>query len=214
MTMKLRILSVLLIFLLVTSTVVAPAASNPLVNPVTVKLVVDGITIVVTSAVAMEIGKQLGNTWDGIAENWDNFVSGLSKDLNNIFSAKKWVSITSGEGRAVMTSLSEGYSSPAGGGKKDDKWYFEARKMFGKIKIKMERMDETQAVEAMKQGKDIMTLDRELAQKVVGRFKGLSKEATDALESQFETHHVGKKGYFPHLHYHSHGKRLHCWSWK
>jgi len=148
-----------------------------------------------------------------LAENFDNFVSGVGSALNDLFAAPHWVDITSGEGQAVMKAVYEYYTATSGdGGKKDDKWYFEARKSHGKVEINTNRMDETQAVKEMGRGKNIMTLNKELAQNLVGRFKGLSKQATE--EQIFEGTADPAAGKFLHLHYEAHGMRLHCWSWK
>lgn len=214
-----KILSLILVLLLLTS-VSVPAASaqcGPAVvvfNPGTAKLVFDGIAVAVAGGVLAEIGNHLGKSWDGVAENFDNFVSGVGSALNDLFAAKKWVGITTSEGQAVMKAVYEYYTATSGdGGKKDDKWYFEARLNHGKIEINTERMDENQAVKEMGRGKNIMTLTEELAQNLVGRFKGLTEKATKELE--FEGDHNPASGYFQHLHYEAKGmQHLHCWSWK
>jgi len=73
-------------------------------------------------------------------------------------------------------------------------------------------MDESQALKEMERGKDIMTLTPRLARELVGKFRGLSKEAIE--KQRFEGDHNPAKGLFHHLHYEAHNMRLHCWSWK
>jgi len=215
--MKTRLLSVLLVFLLVTSAFVPAVSADGFATPVVVaipevaSIVIGGVTVVMTGVAALKIAENLGNTWDNTQKGWDQLMTNTGNALDNLIHAKKWIGITTGEGKALMSTIYE-CNAGAGGGKKDGKWYFEARKNRGKIEINPERMDETQAVREMGRGKDIMTLNKELAQNVVGRFKGLSKEATG--KQIFEGTPDPAAGKFLHLHYEAHNMRLHCWSWK
>jgi len=212
------------VLLLVTS-ITVPAASAQIFQaipaiaggaaavPEVAEVVIGGATFIVGGATIVAIGEHLGKIWDGVAENFNNFASGVVSTLNDLFAAPNWVDITSGEGQAAMEIMYEYYTATSGdGGKKDDKWYFEARKSHGKIEINTNRMDETQAAKEMGRGKNIMTLNKELAQNLVGKFRGLSEEATKAL--RFEGDHNPATGHFHHLHYEAKDMRLHCWSWK
>ncbi len=85
----------------------------------------------------------------------------------------------------------------------------EARKHHDKIEINTEPMTEEQAVKEMGRGKNIMTLDENLAKKVVGRYEG--KNSADV---KIEFAHKTREGYFDHANYNAHGMRLHCWVWR
>ena len=220
--------------------------------PEATKLVIDGATIILGSAIVMKIGEYLGIRWDDfvktmgivgktekdtgektriedpagkttsivrvtigeVEKNWAKFVSDVTKGLNDLFHAKEWISVTSDKGEAVMKAQYECYCAdvPPGGGKKDDKWYFEARLHNRKIEINTERMNEEQALKEMHRGKHIMTLNRELAQKLVGRFEGLTGDAIK--QQKFDGNHNPAADKFLHLHYTAHEMRLHCWIWK
>ncbi len=81
-----KFISIVLIFLLITSvSIPAVNAQAPAVvaAPAMAKLVIDGVTIILTSAVVIEIGKNIGKTWDGVAENWDKFVKDVSTGIDN-----------------------------------------------------------------------------------------------------------------------------------
>ena len=95
------------------------------------------------------------------------------------------------------------------GGKKEDKWYFEARLHHGKIEINTERMNEEQALKEMHRGKNIMTLSQELAQTLVGRYEGKPPSGV-----KIEEPHQTREGYFDHANYNAHDMRLHCWIWR
>ena len=187
---------------LVPAAVAAPEVCN---------LIISGVTIVVSGVFAVEIGKNLGKTWDGIAEHWDHFLTGVQKGLNDLIHAKKWVDVTSNEGKALMTVIYEYYTSQGGasGGKKDDKWYFEYRKNHDKVEINSEAMTEEQAVKEMGRGKNIMTVHKELAKKLVGRYEGIPEN-----EVEFETSRVTRDISYEHAHYYAHGQRLHCSIWR
>jgi len=214
-----RIISVLLVFLLIPSITVPAVSADGFAAPVVAaipevaSIVIGGVTVVMTGVAALKIAENLGKTWDNTMKGWDQLMQDTGAALNNLFAAPNWVGITTDEGKAVMDAVYEYYTVPlGGGGKKDDKWYFEARLNHGKLEINTERMDETQAVKEMGRGKNIMTLTEKMAQNIVGRFQGLSKQATKKLK--FEGDHNPTTGYFHHLHYEAKGMRLHCWSWK
>ena len=191
---------------------IVPAAVSS--APATTELVIGGITVVMTGIAALKIAENLGKAWDNTQKGWDQLMKDTGAALDSLFHAKKWIQVTSLEGQAVMNAIYECYSGGGSGGKKDDKWYFEARLNHGKIEINTDRMDETQALKEMGRGKNIMTLNEKLAQNLVGRFKGLSEAEAEALKSKFEGTHNPAAGKFLHLHYEAHGMRLHCWSWK
>ena len=159
-----------------------------------------------TSIVRVTIGE--------VEKNWAKFVSDVTKRLNDLFHAKEWISVTSDKGEAVMKAQYECYCAdvPPGGGKKDDKWYFEARLHNRKIEINTERMNEEQALKEMHRGKHIMTLNRELAENLVTRYRDATGKAPKKLK--FEGDHNPDAGKFLHLHYTAHEMRLHCWIWK
>ena len=220
--------------------------------PAVYDLVIDGLTIAISSACVMKIGQELGIRWDDfvkslgivgktekdtgektriedpagkttsivrvtigeVEKNWAKFVSDVTKRLNDLFHAKEWISVTSDKGEAVMKAQYECYCAdvPPGGGKKDDKWYFEARLHNRKIEINTERMNEEQALKEMGRGKHIMTLNRELAENLVTRYRDATGKAPKKLK--FEGDHNPDAGKFLHLHYTAHEMRLHCWIWR
>ena len=103
--------------------------------------------------------------------------------------------------------------SPKG---KDDKWYFEAHRVHGKVEVNMKQLTEEQAVKKMEEGKDIMTLDKELATNVVKRFKSEGAGRVGDLKVK-QAHHDHQKadGHYDHLHYgRNANERLHCWIWR
>jgi len=217
--MKTRLLSALLIFLLVASVSVPAVSADGFAAPAVAAIpevatiVIGGVTVVMTGVAALNIAETLGKTWDNTQKGWDQLMKDTGAILSDLFKAKNWVGITTNEGKAVMDAVYEYYTVPVGGGgKKDDKWYFEARLNRGKLEINTERMDESQALKEMGRGKNIMTLNERLVQNAVGRFKGLSEKATRALK--LEEPHKGIDGYFRHINFEAHGMRLHCWSWK
>ena len=181
--------------------------------PAISEFVYAGVVVLIAGVSVVEIGKHLNTHWEDPAESWDKFAKRVSTELEKVF-AKQWVKVTSPDGEALMTATYECYTATAGssGGKKDDKWYFEARRNHGEIEINLDRMNEEQAVKEMGRGKNIMTLSRELAQKLVGHFEGLPEQA--AKDLKFDGDHDPAAGKFLHLHYTAHEMRLHCWIWK
>ena len=147
--------------------VLVPAA---VAAPEVCEIVISGLVVVISGAAAVEIGKTLGITWDGVAENWNNFLSDMQNELDKVF-ALQWVKTANHKGIAAIDAVYEHYTilgSPKG---KDDKWYFEARRVHGEVEVNMKQLTEEQAVKKMEEGKDIMTLDKALAKNVVKRFK-------------------------------------------
>ena len=212
--MNRRIISALLVFLLLASVAVPTATAEPIIvgaaAPAAAKLFVDGITVIVTSAVVIELGKNIGKTWDETAENWDNFCKGVSKELDKLFHAKQWIKVTSPEGKAALRVVYECWNAGgSSGGKKNDKWYLEARRHNYQIEINPERMTEEQAVKKMGEGKDIITVSKNLARKVVERFEGKPRD-----KIEFEISQKTREGYYEHLHYEAQDMRLHCWVWR
>lgn len=161
-----------------------------------------GNTIAIVHATAADVSRA-----------WEQFILDVSNKVDDLMRAKNWVEVTSNEGNAVMTLLYECLTADgSSSGKKDDKWYFEARLHKRKIEINTEQMDIDQAVKEMHRGKHIMTLNRELAQKLVGRFEGLTGDAIK--QQKFDGNHNPAADKFLHLHYTAHEMRLHCWIWK
>ena len=222
--MSRKIISALLVFLLLTSVAIPTATAEPApfvavgvvaAAPETAELIIGGITVVMSGIAALKIAENLGKTWDGVAENWDNFCKGVSTELEKVF-AEQWVKTANHKGIAAIDTVYEHYTAlglPKG---KDDKWYFEARKNHNKVEVNMKRLTEEQAVKKMEEGKDIMTLDEGLAQKIVNRFK--SEGAGRWGDSEVErAHHNHQKadGHHDHLHYGRNADEgLHCWIWK
>ena len=214
-----KFISILLVFLSITSVSITPAAAEPapfvaaVAIPTMGDIVITGITAVVSGAVVIELGNQLGKTWDGAADSWDTFAKDVSEGIDNLFHSKEWIKVTSQEGKTVMTAVYECWNAGgSSGGKKDDKWYFEARIHDHQIEINPKRLNEEQALKEMGRGKHIMTLNEELVKNAVARFRGLSKKEVDRMA--FEGTHNPATGYFKHLHYEAQDMRLHCWSWK
>ena len=213
--MNRRIISALLVFLLLTSVAIPAVSAEPVpiagaAAPAVAKLVVDGITIIVTSAVVIEIGKNIGKTWDETAENWDQFCKGVSKELDKLFHAREWIQVTSPKGQAVMRTVYECWNAGgSSGGKKNDKWYFETRKHSGRLEINPEAMTEEQALKEMNRGKNIMTVDENLARDIVRKQAGDPK-----MDVKFKKHSGGKEEFFKHANYEAKDMRLHCWIWE
>lgn len=220
--MNRRIISALIVFLLLTS-VAMPAASAqaaPMVGigivavPETAEIVITGIVVVTSEITALKIAENLGKTWDNTKKGWDQLMKDISSALDKLFLAKKWINVTSPEGKAVMKVVYELYAAGgSSGGKKDDKWYFEARLHRGKIEINTERMNEEQAVKEMGRGKNIMTIDEGLAKEIVNKFN------KDPLNTkvEIEQHSRGKYGkerYFDHGNFVAKNQRCHVWVWR
>ena len=192
--------------------VLVPAA---VAAPEVCEIVISGIVVVISGAAAVEIGKTLGITWDGVAENWNNFLSDVQNELNKVF-ALQWVKTANHKGKEAMNAVYDYYTALGSPKGKDDKWYFEARRNHNKVEVNMKQLTEEQAVKKMEEGKDIMTLDEGLAQKIVNRFK--SEGAGRWGDSEVErAHHNHQKadGHHDHLHYGRNADEgLHCWIWR
>ena len=181
----------------------------------TCEIIISGLVVVISGAVTVEIGKTLGITWDGVAENWNNFLSDVQNELGKVF-ALQWVKTANHKGKESMNAVYDYYTALGSPKGKDDKWYFEARKNHDKVEVNMKRLTEDQAVKKMEEGKDIMTLDQKLAQKVVNLFKNGGPGRVGDLKVE-EAHHNHQKadGHYDHLHYGRNAdERLHCWIWK
>ena len=192
--------------------VLVPAA---VAAPEVCEIVISGLVVVISGAAAVEIGKTLGITWDGIAENWNNFLSNVQNELDTVF-AKQWVKTANHEGKAAIDTVYEYYTALGSPKGKDDKWYFEARETHGKIEVNLNRLTEEQAVKKMEEGKDIMTLDKALAENAVNRFLSGGSGRVGSLDVE-DAHHNHQKadGHYDHLHYgRNANERLHCWIWR
>ena len=210
-----KFISVLLIFFLLTSVAIPTVTAEPVpiagaAAPAVAKLVIDGITIITTGVVVVEIAKHLGKTWDETAENWDKFAKGVSKELEKLFHAKEWIKVTSPKGQAAMRTVYECWNAGGSDGKKDnDKWYFEARIHDRQIEINPKALNEEQAVREMGRGKNIMTISERHAKDAVGRYLGKNPD-----DVKIESAHKTRDGYFDHANYNAHDMRLHCWIWR
>lgn len=214
--MNRKFVSILLVFLFMSSVAIPPAAAEPIfaapaIAPAAAELFLDGVTIMVSSAVVMEIGQNLGKAWDGASDSWEDFVESVSAGLDDLIHAKEWIKIHSGEGKALMTAVYECFNTGgSSGGKKNDKWYFEARLNRGEIEINPEAMTEEQAVKEMGRGKHLMTIDRDIAEAIVNKYNRAPKGTTVDIEM----HSGGKEKFFDHANYNAKGMRLHCWIWR
>ena len=216
--MNRRIISGLLVFLLLASVTIPAATAEPIpitgaAAPAVAKLVVDGITIIVTSAVVIELGKNIGKTWDETAENWDKFCKGVSTWIENALHAQKWIRVTDPEGKAVMRVVYELYATGGSSGGKDDKWYFEARIHDRRIEINPERMNEEQAVKEMGRGKHIMTVNEKLAKNLIRKFNNEPANA-DVMIEKHPRGKYGKEEFFKHANFEAKNQRCHVWVWE
>ena len=222
--MSRKIISALLVFLLLTSVAIPTVTAEPIpfiaagvvaAAPETAELIIGGITVVMSGIAVLKIAENLGKTWDGAAENWDNFCKGVSKELEKVF-AQQWVKTANHQGKKEMDAVYDYYTALGSPKGKDDKWYFEARRNHNKVEVNMKRLTEEQAVKKMEEGKDIMTLDEGLAQKIVSRFKsGGSGRVGDLKAEPAHNDHQKADGHYDHLHYGRNAdERLHCWIWK
>ena len=174
-------------------------------------MIIAGITVLVTTAAAIKIGKEVGIRWDGEKKNWENFKTDITERIGKLIHSKQWIEIHSEGGRALMTAIyyNDAGAAGAGGGKKDDKWYFEARIHDHQIEINPKLMSEEQAVKEMGRGKNIMTVSKNLARKVVERYEGKTRP-----DLKFEISQKTREGYYEHLNFEAHDMRLHCWVWR
>ena len=223
--MSRKIISALLVFLLLTSVAIPTVTAEPIPfiaaevvvvsAPETAELIIGGITVVMSGIAALKIAENLGKTWDGAAENWDNFCKGVSKELDKLFHAKEWTKVTSQEGKTVMTAVYECWNAGgSSGGKKDDKWYFEARIHDRQIEINPKRINEDQAVKEMGRGKNIMTVSEELARRIISRF---GKDNPNKITSyEFERHDnvYNKEKFYDHLNFEAKNQQCHVWVWR
>lgn len=218
--MSRKIISALLVFLLLTSVAIPTATAEPApfvaagvvaAAPETAELIIGGITAVVSGAVVIELGKNIGKTWDETAENWDNFCKCVSTELDKLFHAKEWIKVTSQEGKTVMTAVYECWNAGgSSGGKKDDKWYFEARIHDRQIEINPKRINEDQAVKEMGRGKHIMTVNEKLAKNLIRKFNNEPANA-DVMIEKHPRGKYGKEEFFKHGNFEANGQRCHVW---
>ena len=131
----------------------APVIAVAAATPEIAEVVIAGITVVMSGIAALKIAENLGVTWDGTADGWERFAERVSTELEKVF-AKQWIKVTSHEGKAIMTAVYECWNAAgASGGKKDDKWYFEARLNSNtEIEINPKLMTREQAVTEMERG--------------------------------------------------------------
>ena len=193
----------------------APVIAVAAAAPEIAEVVIAGITVVMSGVAALKIAENLGVTWDGTADGWERFAERVSTELEKVF-AKQWVKTANHEGKAAIDTVYEYYTALGSPKGKDDKWYFEARENHGKIEVNLNRLTEEQAVKKMEEGKDIMTLDKALAEKVVDLFKNGGSGRVGELKVE-DAHHNHQKadGHHDHLHYSRNGvERLHCWIWR
>lgn len=219
--MNRRIISALMVFLLLASVSIPPASAQAAhavglaaAAPETAEIVIAGITVVMSGIAALKIAENLGKTWDNTMKGWDQLMKDTSSALEKLFHAKRWIRVTSPEGQAVMTAVYECFNSGgSSGGKKDDKWYFEARLHHGKIEINTERMNEEQAVKEMGRGKNIMTMDEGLAKEIINKFNK-DPPNTKVLIEQHSPGKYGKEKYFDHGNFMAKDQRCHVWVWR
>ena len=213
-----KIISLLLVFLFITSVSIptASAQAAPAVGigiaaaaPETAEIVIAGITVVMSGAAIVEFGKNVGIFWDGATKTWDRFLKDVSAKIHK---NHQWIGARTPVGGAILKTVCEA-APPAGSGKKDDKWYFEARKHNGRIEIKSEALNEEQALKEMGRGKHIMTVNKNLARDLINRFNG------KALENAvgFEKHprgKLGKEDFYEHANFEAKNQRCHVWVWE
>ena len=213
-----KIISLLLAFLFITSVSIptASAQAAPAVGmgiavaaPETAEIVIAGITVVMSGAAIVEFGKNVGIFWDGATKTWDRFLKDVSAKIHK---NHQWIGARTPVGGAILKTVCEA-APPAGGGKKDDKRYFEARKHNGRIEIKSEALNEEQALKEMGRGKHIMTVRQKYAEKLINRFNNDPPD-TKVL---FEKHNRGKYGkeeFFEHANFETKNQRCHVWVWE
>ena len=150
-----------------------------------------------------------------VKAKWDNYVSDVQNELDTVW-AKQWVKAATHEGKAAIQTVYEYYTALGSPKGKDDKWYFEARRTHNKVEVNLKQLTEDQAVKKMEEGKDIMTLDRKLAENVVNRFKSGGSGRVGELDVEKANHnHQKADGHHDHLHYgRNANERLHCWIWR
>ena len=193
----------------------APVIAVAAATPEIAEVVIDGITVVMSGIAALKIAENLGVTWDGTADGWDTFVKSVSTELEKVF-AKQWIKTANHKGKEAMNAVYDYYTALGSPKGKDDKWYFEARRVHGEVEVNMKQLTEEQAVKKMEEGKDIMTLDKALAENAVNRFlSGGSGRVGDLKVENAHHNHQKADGHYDHLHYgRNANERLHCWIWK
>ena len=185
--------------------------------PPTCEMAYLAITVAMEGVIAVALGKDIGINWDGIQENWNNFVSDVGYAINNLLNTDGQVLVNSGEGQAALESVCEMYRSTDGQKRMDDKWYFKAYLVRGKVMINKKPIDANQALEVMNRDGNIMTLNVDLAKHVVGRFEIEGTSPTRWVNMKAEIHdNKNEDHYYYHLHYGNKSPKdkkdhLHCW---
>ena len=182
--------------------------------PEVVEICIGGAVAIMSGFALVTLGNDIGMPWDGLYENWDNFVLDVQDAINEQLHIQQWIRVSSSEGQKLLSDAYNSYFSGGGSrGKKDDRCYFEGRLNEDNVlEINQNSLTENQAIHRMGQGKNIITLSQNLAKNLVKRFKGLTKEQASALK--FEGDHNPANGWLHHLHYEAKCMRLHLWSWK
>lgn len=218
-----KILSLILILLLATSVTVpvvsaepAPLVAAPVVVvtvPEVANVVVLGVTYIISGTILVKIGEDLGIKWDRVTEKFDDFASSVGKKLSNIISNGEWIDTVSPNAKAVLT-LDYRAAIAGSGGKKDDKLYHKAERdeATGKVKINTERISEEDAAKELKEGRDIFTVTKELAENVMDRAFGKGSERILENHGSKDGRYC-KKGYYDHYHPKNQPVRPHCWIW-
>ncbi len=141
-------------------------------------LIKGGIRLI-SSGVVLIIADQLEKHYDDMREKWDDFVIGIEKELNDIIEKCSYIKVSSYRGKAIITAAYEvnAASGSAGGGKKDDKWFFKAyrNKKTDEVFFNPKKITEEQAIEEFKSGHDIFTLNKKLARKIMDQIYGKNK---------------------------------------
>ena len=180
--------------------------------PAISEFVYAGVVFLIAGASVVEIGKHLNTHWEDPAESWDKFAKRVSTALEKVF-AKQWEKTANHRGQEAMNAVYDYYTALGSPKGKDDKWYFEARRVHGEVEVNMKQLTEEQAVKKMEEGKDIMTLDKTLAENAVNRFLSGGNGRYSDLKT--EGAHQKTNGYYDHIHFRRNAnERLHCWIWK
>lgn len=120
----------------------------------------------------------------------------------------KWVEAISDERLTMSKAESELYGQDS---KKKDKWYHEAKRE-KKIKVNIKAISEEDAVLRLIDGKDVFTLNEELAKNAVNKaIDALKKNGVMATRDGPEKHKNGKVGYYLHYHINIITHRPHIW---
>ena len=172
--------------------------------PFYTNLNVDGITVDVHSIDVEGIGACLGINWDGKSQNWNEFVAYVQKELDYNF-AKEWVYTSAPYGQGVMRALVVCYAC---GGYGDGKWYLEGRLVDHRVSVIPKRLSADQAVQKMKEGKNIVTVRPKLAEDVLKRVNWDKKPITPCKPKETKDEEM-----IPHYNFSEKGQLLYCWVW-